>query len=68
MLPFTRSVPLIGVLVVTTNTLSDLKRSVVLRELMKSGRSLIQRNVRELNIEFESIVYILITNYLRCHS
>lgn len=55
MLSFTRL--FFAVLVVTTNILSDLKNSVVLREL-KSDGSLIQRNVKTLNIEFESIVYV----------
>lgn len=44
-------------LVDTTYILSDLKNSVVLRE-PKSDGSLIQRNVKALNIEFESIVYV----------
>lgn len=51
-------------LVVTTNIVSDLKNSVVLRELKCDG-SLIQRNVKTLNIEFESIVYVPVLELLK---
>lgn len=50
-------VTFMSVFVVTTNKLSDLKRIVVLSEL-KSDGSFFKRNVRELNTEFDCIVYI----------
>lgn len=62
MLSFTRL--FFAVLVVTTNILSDLKNSVVLREL-KSDGSFIQRNFKTLNIEFESIVYAPVLELLK---